>query len=57
MPNDDEIDYVAMAEHELALAGSAADQGDKIRHLNRATFLATLNERSRAPHRLAYLPE
>jgi hypothetical protein len=50
MPSDEGTDYAALADQELALAASAADQDVKTQHLNRAAYLATLCERSRAPH-------
>lgn len=53
----DDADYVALVDHELALAASAGDQAARIMHLNRAAYLATLHERSRAPHRPSTDPE
>lgn len=57
MPDSGEADYEALVDQELALAASTADQDVKIQHLNRAAYLATLCERSRAPHRPVDPPE
>lgn len=57
MPDSDGADYEALVDQELALAASATDQDVKIQHLNRAAYLATLCERSRAPQRLVDPPE
>lgn len=57
MPTDDGMDYEALVDRELDLAASAADQEAKALHLNRAAHLATLHERSRAPHRPIDPPE
>ncbi len=57
MPSDDDTDYAALVDQELALAASAAHQDCKVRHLNRASCLATLHERSRVPHRPIDPPE
>lgn len=57
MHADDTPNYETLADQELALAASATNPAVRIRHLNRAAYIATLSERSRAPHRPIDPPE
>lgn len=48
--SDDEQDFEALADRELALAAAATHMAVKTQHLNAAARYATLSERSVAPH-------